>query len=326
MENQNTNQNNDVDINEVKQRLKGYAARVNDSFFDVILFIRRYVIAVIILVVAGVGLGIYLDSGAKTYSHKIFVTPNFGSVDYLYEQIERINGKLKERDTTYIKNLGIKNPKKILKLEIDPVVDIYDFMDENNPDQQNKRIDLFKIIAENGEMSKTLEDKITSRNYKNHLITFTTTERTDANSLIEPFLKALNNDPYWKQMQQEGIQNLEVKNAENDVMISQVNKVLSDYGNVGSTSGVALRTDNTNLTDLFYFKNMLVREQGRNKISKIDFQKVIKDRGTVLNIYKSGIVTGHTKLILPIIFLLLFTFVVKFRDYYRSQLAKRNLK
>lgn len=326
MENQNTNLNNDVDLNEVKQRLKGYAGRVNDSFFDIILFIRRYVIAITILVVAGVGLGIYLDGGAKAYTHKIFVTPNFGSVDYLYEQIDRINGKLKERDTTYIKNLGIKDPKKIIKLEIDPVVDIYDFMDENNPDQQNKRIDLFKVIAENGEMSKTLEDRITSRNYKNHLITFTTVERIDAKGLIEPFLKALNNDPYWKQMQKEGLQNLEAKNAENTVMIAQVNKVLSEYGNIGSTSGVAMRTDNTNLTDLFYFKNMLIREQGRNRISEIDFQKVIKDRGTVLNIYKTGIVSGHTKLILPILFLMFFTAIVKFRDYYRYQLAKRNLK
>lgn len=326
MENQSTNQNNDVDLSEISKRLKGYATRLNDSFFDIILFIRRYIIAIVILVVAGVALGIYMDRGAKIYTHKVFVTPNFGSVDYLYEEVERIQAKIKERDTAYIKSMGIKNVSRLARVQIEPVVDIYDFMDENNPDQQNRKIELFKIISENGEMEKTLEDRTTSRNYKNHVIIFTTTQKYDEKSLIDPLLKTLNNDPYWTQVQKESQHSLETKVVENTLMIDQINKVLSEYGNVGSTSGVALRTDNTNISDLFHIKNMLLREQAHNRLSKIDFQKIVKDRGVILNVQKSGIVSGHTKLILPVIFLILFTIVVKFRDYYRSQLAKRNLK
>lgn len=326
MENQNTNQNNDVDLSEIKQRLKGYADRINDSFFDIILFIKRFIVAIVILVVAGVSAGIYLDSGTTIYKHKIFVTPNFGSVDYLYEHVGRLTAKLKEHDKNYITSLGIKDADKLGRIVVEPVVDIYDFIDERTPDQDNNKIDLFKIIAENGEMEKILEDRITSRNYKNHVITFTTTKKYTEQDLTMPFLKALNSDPYWLQIKKESVNNLTVKMAENVVMIEQINKVLSDYGNVQGTTGVALRTDNTNIADMFNLKNMLLREQAKNRINIVDYQDIVKSRGAVMNVHVTSLTAGNTKIILPILLLILFTGIVKFRDYYRSQLAKRNLK
>ena len=328
MENQtNDTAHTEVDLSEVKQKIKGYYTRANDSFFDGVIFIKKYIIIITLLLVAGIGLGIFLDQGSKLYVHKVFVTPNFGSTDFMYEQVERLEAKIKERDTSYIYGLGIKDPKKIAKVEIDPVVDIYDFMDENKPDQQNNKIDLFKIIAENGEMEKTLEDKTTSRNYKNHLIQFTTTKKYAEKDLIAPLLKALNSDPYWVKVQKESLQSLDIKTAENAIMIAQLNKVLSEYGNMqGNTSGVALRTDNTNLADMFNLKNMFIREQARNRLDRIDYQYVVKDRGTVLNVYTPGIVTGHAKFFLPLLFMFLFLVIIKFRNYYRAQLIKRNLK
>jgi hypothetical protein len=118
MENQNTNQNPEIDLSAIKQQFKGYFTKANDSFFDVILFIRRFIVAFILLLAVGIGLGIYLDTGSKLYLQKVFVTPNFGSVDYLYEETELMNAKLKEHDTLYLSKLGIKNIKNISKIEI----------------------------------------------------------------------------------------------------------------------------------------------------------------------------------------------------------------
>jgi len=327
MENQNTNQNQDIDLNAVKQQLKSYFTKANDSFFDVILFIKRYIIAIIVLFIIGVGLGIFLDTSSVVYSQKIFVTPNFGSVDYLYEEVVLMNAKLKEHDTLYLKKMGIKNVKSIAKIEIEPVVDIYDFINDHVPGQDNNKIDLFKIISENGEIDKIVEEKTTSRYYKYHVITITTTKKFNDSQLITPLLDALNSNPYWLQVQKESLKSLKVKMQENIVMLEQANKILADYGTVyGATSGVTLRTDNTNIADIFNFKNSFIKDQADNRLKEIEYQKVIKNRGTVLNIRETNATSGKMKLILPLLLLMLFTAVIKFSNYYRSQLAKRSLK
>lgn len=327
MENQNTNQNPDVDLNAIKQQFKGYFTKANDSFFDVILFIKRYIIAIIVLLILGVGLGIYLDTSSKVYSQKIFVTPNFGSVDYLYEEVGLMNAKLKEHDTVYLKKMGINNVKSIAKIEIEPIVDIYDFINDRVPGQDNKKIDLFKIISENGEIDKIIEEKTTSRYYKYHVITITTTKKFDNQNLTTPLLNALNSNPYWLQVQKESLNSLKVKMEQNTVMLEQVDKILADYGTVqGGTSGVTMRTDNTNIADFFNFKNSFIEDQARNRLNQIDYQKIIKDRGVILNIRETGTTSGKMKLILPLLLLVLFTAFIKFRDYYRSQQAKRSLK
>lgn len=327
MENQNTNQAPEIDLNAIKQRLKGYATRANDSFFDIILFIKRYIIAIVLLAALGIGLGIYLDSGSKQYSQKVFVTPNFGSVDYLYEQIALINAKLSEGDTGFLAKMGIKNAGKIAKIEIEPIVDIYDFIDDHQPGQDNNKIDLFKIISENGEVDKIVEEKTTSRNYKYHIITITTAQKFEEGNLITPLLNTLNANPYWLQVQKESLNNLKLRMQENTMMLEQINKLLAEYGSVqGGASGVSMRTDNTNMADMFNFKNAFIKDQEKNRLNQIDFQKIIKDRGILTNIRETNITSNKMKLILPVLLLILFTAIVKFRDYYRSQLAKRGLK
>ena len=327
MENQNTNQNPDVDLSAVKQQLKNYFTKANDSFFDIILFIKRNIIAIVILLIIGVGLGIFLDTTSKVYSQKIFVTPNFGSVDYLYEEVGLLSAKVKEHDTLYLKKMGIQNVKKVSKIEIEPIVDIYDFINDRIPGQDNNKIDLFKIISENGEVDKIVEEKTTSRNYKYHVITITTTEKFGYKQLVTPFLDALNSNPYWLQVQTQTLNNLKLKMKANNAMMVQADKILAEYGNIQpGTSGVTLRTDNTNIADIFNFKNSFISDQALNRLNAIDYQKIIKDRGSVLNIRETGVTTGKMKLILPLLLLILFIAFIKFRNYYRSQLAKRSLK
>jgi hypothetical protein len=172
-----------------------------------------------------------------------------------------------------------------------------------------------------------VEEKTTSKNYKYHVITITTTKKFNDSQLVTPILESLNSNPYWLQVQKESLNNLKVKMQENIVMLEQANKILADYGTVnGGTSGVTLRTDNTNIADIFNFKNSFINEQAKNRLNEIEYQKVIKNRGAVLNIRETSVTSGKMKLFLPLLLLILFTLVIKFRDYYRAQLAKRSLK
>lgn len=318
-----TNNSPDVDLGAVKQMLKNYVSGVNDAFFNGILFIKRNIIILAVLFIGGAALGFYLDKDSKSYEHKILVTPNFESVDYLYEQVERLQAKIRERDSAYIKSLGIKDAMHLGTVKIEPVVDIYDFMDENKPDQSNNKIDLFKILSENGETDKILEDKTTSRNYKNHIITLTTSKKITEDELITPLLNSFNANPYWIQVQKAYQQNLEAKSAENQLMIEQINKLLGNYGSLQNSGSVTLYNDNTNIADLFNLKSMYLRELGRNKLNKIDYEKIVKDRGTLINIKEKTVLVTRMKVIIPVALILLFIIIVKFRDYYRRQISKR---
>jgi len=326
MENQNTNLNTDVDLLAVKQKLKSYASGVNDRFFNGILFIRRNIIALIVLFVLGAALGTYLDMNSKVFTHKIFVTPNFKSVDYLYEQGDRIEAKLKSNDEAFISGMGVKEPKAFRKIEVEPVVDIYDFMDES-AGQVNNKIDLLKIMSENGEIDKVIEDRATSKNYKHHVITLTTNKSLDRDALIDPLLNLLNASPYLLQVQAESVKNLKLKMQENDSIIKQIDGVVGSYSSESrkANPGLLFYNDNTNITDLLNLKNGLVIEQGKNRITLIDYEKIIKDSVVLANIESSAGLTGKMKLIIPVFFIFVFTVIVLFRKYYRNQVAKRGL-
>ena len=327
MKNQDTDPNQEVYLSDISQKIKGYFVKVNDSFFDAILFAKRNIIIIALLIAAGVGLGIYRDSGTKSYTHKIFVIPNFGSVDYLYEEVEAINTKIKEHDTVYLKQLGITKPKYLSKIEIEPVVDIYEFIDDTKDENEtDRKFQVFKLISEGGEMGKMLEDPTTSKNYKNHIITITTKGRISPREIIAPVLTHFNANPYLKQLQQEYINNIKQKTAATKVIIEQIDHEVNDVSAPAARENrnLTFYSDNRPLHELLRIKEKLIREEGQNRINLLNYDKVVKDSGTLLNIKTTTVTDGKSAIILPLLFLFIFLCIVRFRMYYRSQLAKRN--
>src|SRR5690606_23744407 len=123
-------------------------------------FVRNWII-ILILILTGFGLGILLDKTQKSYEHQIIVTPNFGSTDYLYSKIDLIDSKIKENDTLFLKNVvGIQQSKNLKSIEIKPIADVYNFI-QNKPEN----FELIKLMAEDGDINKVLQENITSKNY-----------------------------------------------------------------------------------------------------------------------------------------------------------------
>ena len=56
-------------------------------------------------------------------------------------------------------DLGFKNIKKLGSIKIEPIIDIYKFID-GNPEN----FDLIKLMAEEGDITKIMEGDITSKN------------------------------------------------------------------------------------------------------------------------------------------------------------------
>ena len=166
-------QDQEIDLGQVFKKIGNFFQSIIDSFFDAILFVKRNIIAIIVLFIIGVILGFYLDKTTKTYTNEIIVLPNYGSVDYLYSKIELLEAKRNENDTVFFRELGFKNVNELGLIEIEPVIDVFKFVDK-----KPENFELIKLMAEDGDLNKIIEGGITSKNYPFHKIKFSTSKKT----------------------------------------------------------------------------------------------------------------------------------------------------
>jgi hypothetical protein len=267
----------------------------------------------------GFGAGFYLDITQKTYNNQIIVEPNFESTDYLYSKIDLIESKIKEGDTVFLKEVvGIKNPKEILKIEIKPIIDVYKFIEN-----KAENFELIKLMAEDGDIQKIIKDNLTSKNYRFHTISFITNESISDKGTVQPLLSFLNDTDYYKKIQKEVLNNIQVKMSQNDTIISQINGVLNEFSNTinGSKKSDKLvyYNENTQLNDVIKTKDALIKEQGIHRVELVGFDKIIKDDSAIINIKNIKSINGKLKFILPFVLIFGFIFVGFFGRFYKNQ-------
>ncbi|MBS7255198.1 hypothetical protein [Flavobacterium branchiicola] len=320
------NSDQEIDIFQLSKSIGNFFDRINSIIFNSIQFFVRNWIIVLILIILGSGLGWYLDSSKKTFQNEVIVTPNFGSVDYLYSKINLIDSKIISGDTVFLKTVvGIKHPKTIKKIEIKPIADVYKFIEDK---EQN--FELIKLMAEVGEVNKVLEDNVTSKNYTFHTISFVSNKITDDKEIVEPLMKYLNSSEYFKALQKIGYKNLEQQIVQNDTIIYQIDQVLNGFSNTvknGSRNDkLVYYNENTQLNDIIKTKQYLITDQGKNRLKLVNYDKAIKEINTTLNINNTKITNGNFKILFPVFFLLIFVLVHLFKKFYRKQLLKSQVK
>ena len=316
--------NQEIDLTELSKRIGNFFQSLIDKFFDTILFFVRNKYIIGLLFIAGFALGFYLDSKKKHYDNQIIVTPNFGSTDYLYSKVGLINAKIKESDTVFLKQLGVQNPKEFSKIEIEPILDVYRFVNNN---QQN--FELLKLMAEDGDVKKIVEDNLTSKNYMYHLITYKTKGKTTKDETLNPIMNFLNQSDHYATVQKEYINNLKANIQANDNTISQINGLLDQFSKTLSegqkSDKLVFYNENTQLNDVIKTKDELIKEQGQYRIDLVNSDRIIKDSSFTLNLESKSLTNGNKKIVLPILFITLFVLFGALRAFYRRQMAKRNL-
>lgn len=320
------NTDQEIDIFQLSKSIGSFFDRINALIFRSIQFFIRNWIIVAILVILGFGLGWYLDTSKKSFQNQVIVTPNFGSVDYLYTKIDLIESKIISGDTLFLKNVvGIKHPKTIKKIEIKPIADVYKFIEDK---EQN--FELIKLMAEVGEVNKVLEDNVTSKNYTFHTISFVSNAVTNEKDIVEPLLKYLNNSAYFDALQKIGYKNLEQQIVQNDTIISQIDQVLNGFSNTvknGSKNDkLVYYNENTQLNDIIKTKQYLITDQGKNRLKLMNYDKTIKEINAALNINNTKITNGNFKLMFPLFLILAFVLIHLFQKFYRKQLLKSQVK
>ncbi|UTN05314.1 hypothetical protein L0669_05245 [Flavobacterium bizetiae] len=315
------NEDQEIDLSVISQKINIFFQGISASIFRIIQFFIRNWIIILILFLAGFGLGWFLDSTQKIYKHEIIVAPNFGSTDYLSSKIELINSKINEGDTIFLKEVvGIQQPKNLKMIEVKPIADVYNFI-KNRPEN----FELIKLMAEDGDIKKILDESMTSKNYTNQAILISTGKKVSEEKLIQPLLKYLNTTDYYNKIQKETYYNITTKMKQNDSIIKQIDGVLSNFSNTlkGSLKNDKLvyYNENTQLNDIIKTKDALLNEQSFHRLELIGYDKTIKDNSISINVEYRKPFYLKFKFLLPVVFIILF-FLLPFckRSYKRKEL------
>jgi hypothetical protein len=88
------------------------------------------------------------------------------------------------------------------------------------------------------------------------------------------------------------------------------------------SSNLVYNNENNQINGLFDLKNKLINEIANKKIELVKMDSFIKETSIIINIKNNTGINGKMKLILPILFLVLFIFINAFNEFYKSQLQK----
>ncbi len=328
--NTSNNQDQEIDLSLITKKIGSFFDRINTSIFMSILFFKKNILIILVLFIFGGTLGYFLDKTENVYDHEIIITPNFGSVDYLYSKIDLLESKIKSRDYAFLKSLGIQKPDKISIIEIEPIVDIYSFVGTNSGTsvtnaQNSQNFELVKLLSEDGDIKKVIKDEITSKNYQHHKIKITTDELTSNETLIIPILNYLNQNDYFDKIKKVNMENITSKMKENQNIINQIDLLLNEFSsskNNKKNDKLVYYNENTQLNDIIQTKDRLISEIDNQKIQLVSSDKVVKDLSKTINIKNTKGINNKMKLIFPVLFVSLFIIYGLFMSFYRKQAAK----
>lgn len=311
----------EIDLRQVSQKM----GRAYESFlswiFRGILFVKRNLIVLIVLFLIGAGIGYYLDKNSKVYDHEVIVKPNFGSAEYAYSKVNLIKAKLAENDTTFFKSIGVLNFKILTDIEIEPITDVYEFINEK---EQN--FELLKLMAESSDLNKIITEETTSINYPRHKIIISTNKKILKDDLVSRILEYLNDSDYYRQVQEKFLINYKSKMVSNTQTIIQIDSVIKTFTSImtagNKSAGLVYNNQNIQLNDMLKTKNDLILDQGFRIIELADFDKVVKDSSVNLNLKKNKKIASQWKIIFPVAFIFIFIFLGFIKSFYNRQRIK----
>ena len=327
-----TNQSNDqeIDLGLLIKKLNDFIGNISLGIFKGLLFLKRKRLILISLFVIGVALGYFLDTTNKNYDSEIIVSPNLGGTDYLYSKMDLLTSKLKEKDFAFFKSIGVKNPEKITLIEIEPIIDIYSFVNNNTAiatnAQNTQNFELMKLLAESSDIQKVMKDKVTSKNYPHHKIQIVTNSKTSTTEIIKPILNFLNTDKYLNEILAISKENIIIKMKKNEELITQADSLIKiltlNLSRNQKNSNLVYNNENNQFNSLFDLKNSLINEIASQRIALVNCDVAIKDISTVVNIKNTKKINDKLKFILPIVLIFLYISYSLFLSFYRKQAKK----
>jgi hypothetical protein len=310
-------QDQEIDLGLVAKGIKNFFQGIINSFFDFIFFLKKKILLVISLFVIGLVLGYFLDK-SSSYTQDILVIPNFESNEYLYKKIDFLNSRIIEKDTSFFTSIGVSNSDNINKIEIKAVNGVFQFVNQGGETKQN--FELIKLMAEDGNIEEIVKSDATSRNYYLHNITFKTSEKITQKDVIDPILKYLQDNNFYKTQQKIYQNNIDNKIKFNDSLIVQIDKLILNLSN--NKGGNISFSEEKGISELINKKDLLIKETQNLFLNQSLFEEIIKTQNVSINNLNTKGLNHKMKLFLPILFIILYVILYNFIVLYKKQMNR----
>jgi hypothetical protein len=310
-------QDQEIDLGQIGKGINNFFQGVINSIFDFIFFLKKKIIIVGSLFVIGVVLGYFLDKNSS-YTQDILVIPNFESNEYLYKKIDFLNSRIIEKDTAFFTSIGVSNSDNINKIEIKAVNGVFQFVNQGDENKQN--FELIKLMAEDGNIEEIVKSDATSRNYYLHNITFKTSEKITQKDVIDPILKYLQDNNFYKTQQKIYQNNIDNKIKFNDSLIVQIDKLILNLSN--NKGGNISFSEEKGISELINKKDLLIKETQNLFLNQSLFEEIIKTQNVSINNLNTKGLNHKMKLFLPILFIILYVILYNFIVLYKKQMNR----
>lgn len=282
---------------------------INKSIMNTFLFLKKNVYKLSLLFIIGLLLGVVVDYLLKSYVAEVVVNSNFTSNDYLYSRVDQLNNHFIQNSKSEI---TISNYKKFTKIEVEPVVDVYTFVNNMSPNalvnaQTSQNFEMLKLMSEKGDINKIIEDEVTSKNYDLQRIEIYSKEKVEEKD-IKSIINYLNKDAYFDSILHLNISNIKERIVKNDSIIAQIDKLIQSYSSsiARGDANVMFKNDNSEVNSLIIQKKELITKIDEDKLSLIRQNKIIKENTIVCNKINNKGIANKLKFIFPILFIFLF--------------------
>lgn len=322
MSTNNTNQTEEIDLGYLFKKIGDLFKSCVKILFQIIAFFLKYKFIVLALIIIGFAYGYYKDSNAKkSYSNQGIVIPNFESVDYLYDNVENFNAKIEAADTLYLKKVLDSNFRKIRKIEIEPIADIYNLMTKSR-----EQIDVFRILFQNQDLSEFVEDMTTSKYYKYHRINFKIVGENSSEKMISDVLNHWNSNEHFTKYASLYRENAKLQIEENKKMITQIDSIISSItsGNLKNTNSGVVISENSYLHMLIERKSSLLDELLASEIKQADYDAPVKLANMEYNIYIESGISNKIKYPIQLVFLFSLIFFIRYSYKKLKEIAENN--
>lgn len=303
----------EIDLGYLVKKFKQTSKNLVKLVFSVLAFYIKFWIVILVLILAGVAFGFYLDSDSKKeYENHGIVIPNFESVDYLYNNIESFNDKIRNKDSIFLKKILSEDYKAIKKIEIEPISDMYNMMTKSR-----EQIDVFRILFQNQEVDKFFDDISNSKYFKYHKIKIVTRGENESKEVIAKIIEYWNNNEIYDKYRSIYQENAVFQVEEYKKMNSQIDSLLASVvrGNQKEHSSGVIISENSNLFALFDRKEKFMDELLEVQKNQADYTDVVR---LVSMDYSKEIQHFSNKIKYPIILVFLFSLVFFIIHSYKS--------
>ena len=303
------NQNSqEIDLLSIFKKIKQSFDSLGIKIFQFCQFLFRNIFIILIILALGIGIGYFWQQNSdQIYKHEIVVVPNFGSTTFLYNQVEGFSSK-------HFENIS--------SIEVEPIVDIYNFSKE-----RYSNLELLKILENQDiKINKYSAESNIEKFYRYHLLTIYSSKTDKNGSIVNQFLNQLNKDSYFNSRQKVEKENISNQINQTILSIEGINKILQTLGSTEETGGNVNISNYTEIHQLINTKRTMMEDLDKLGIQQLESSEVVFKASEITNIRENSI---NKMIVLPFLFLILYFLIVlilswfkKYRALYEAKLEQ----